>query len=231
MTTSVASPAATSDRTTIRRMPQRAVYDRAAINAILDEGLVCHLGFTLDAQPYVLPTIYARDGERILIHGSSASRMFRALRTGIPLCATITLVDGLVLARSAYHHSMNYRSVVILGTAIEICERAAKIAAMRAIVNHAIPGRWHEVRSPSEVEMRATTVLSLPADEASAKVRTGPPIDDEEDYALKVWAGVLPLSLDAHAAMADPRLPPDIDMPSYVRFYRRAALPRITPPS
>jgi uncharacterized protein len=222
--------AAASERTAVRRMPHRAVYDRAAINAILDEGLLCHLGFTADAQPYVLPVIYARDGERILIHGSSASRMLRAVRTGIPVCVTVTLLDGLVLARSAYHHSMNYRSVIILGTATEICEHDAKIDALRTIVNHIVRGRWGEVRWPSEAEIRATTILSLPAAEASAKVRTGPPVDDEEDYALKVWAGVLPLSLDVHAAITDPRLPPDIEMPSYVRFYRRAALPPVTQP-
>ncbi|MBV8361933.1 MAG: pyridoxamine 5'-phosphate oxidase family protein, partial [Deltaproteobacteria bacterium] len=163
-----------SERTTVKRMPHRAVYDRDVTNAILDEGLLCHLGFAVDSQPYVLPTIYARDGERILIHGSSASRMLRNLRSGIPACATVTLIDGLVLARSAYHHSMNYRSVVILGTATEICDRADKLAAMQTIVNHVVPGRWDDVRAPSEAEIRATMVLSLPLNEASAKVRTGP---------------------------------------------------------
>ncbi len=186
-----------SERTTIKRMPHRAVYDRAVINAILDEGLVCHLGFTVDSQPYVLPAIYARE----------------------------TLIDGLVLARSAYHHSINYRSVVILGTATEICDRTAKLAALRTIVNHVIRGRWDEVRAPSEGEIRSTVVLSLPVDEASAKVRTGPPLDDEEDYALRIWAGVLPLSLDAHGPIADPQLPADIAAPMYVRFYRRKPLP------
>ena len=182
-----------SERTTIKRMPHRAVYDRAVINAILDEGLVCHLGFTVDSQPYVLPAIYARDGERLLIHGSAVSRMLRAMQSGIAVCATVTLIDGLVLARSAYHHSINYRSVVILGTATEIGDRTAKLAALRTIVNHVIRGRWDEVRAPSEGEIRSTVVLSLPVDEASAKVRTGPPLDDEEDYALRTWAGVLPL--------------------------------------
>jgi nitroimidazol reductase NimA-like FMN-containing flavoprotein (pyridoxamine 5'-phosphate oxidase superfamily) len=206
-------------------MPHRGVYDSDVISAILDEGLVCHLGFAVDSQPYVLPTIYARDRERILIHGSTASRMLRSIRGGIPVCATVTLLDGLVLARSAYHHSMNYRSVVILGTASEICERSAKLAAMRMIVNHVLPERWDEVRAPSAAEIRATMVLSLPLTEASAKVRTGPPIDDEEDYALANWAGVLPLSLDAHAPIADPKLPAGIQTPSYVRFYRRGPLP------
>jgi len=214
-----------SERTTVKRMPHRAVYDREVINAILDEGLLCHLGFTVDSQPYVLPTIYARDGQRILVHGSSASRMLRNLRSGIPVCATVTLLDGLVLARSAYHHSMNYRSVVILGTATEICGRADKLAAMRMIVNHVMPGRWDDVRAPSEAEIRATMVLLLPLNETSAKVRTGPPLDDEEDYALTTWAGVLPLSLKAHAPEADPRLPSSIQSPSYVRFYRGGPLP------
>lgn len=214
-----------SERTTVKRMPHRAVYDRDVINTILDEGLICHLGFTVDAQPYVLPTIYARDGERVLIHGSSASRMLRNLRSGIPACATVTLIDGLVLARSAYHHSMNYRSVVILGTATEICGRADKLAAMRMIVNHVVPGRWDDVRGPSEAEIRATMVLSLPLNEASAKMRTGPPLDDQEDYALTVWAGVVPLSLEAHAPHADPQLPASIQMPSYVRYYRGRSIP------
>jgi uncharacterized protein len=215
-----------SERTTIKRMPQRAVYDRRIINAILDEGLLCHLGFTQDSQPFVLPTIYARDRERILIHGSAASRMLRNIRGGIPACATVTLLDGLVLARSAYHHSMNYRSVVILGIATEICDRADKIAAMRAIVNHVMPGRWDDVRAPSEPEIRATMVLSLPLNEASAKVRTGPPLDDEQDYALTTWAGVVPLSLEAYAPIADQLLTAGIEIPSYARSYRRGPLGR-----
>jgi len=218
-----------SERTTVKRMPHRGVYDREVINAILDEGLVCHLGFTVDSQPYVLPTIYARDAEQVLIHGSGASRMLRSVRSGIAVCATVTLIDGLVLARSAYHHSMNYRSVVILGTATEICDPAGKLAAMRMIVNHVVPGRWDAVRAPSDAEIRATMVLSLPLNEVSAKVRTGPPIDDEEDYSLTSWAGVLPLSLDAHAPIADPKLPAGIQTPSSVRFYRRGPLPAIEP--
>ena len=216
-----------SERTTVKRMPQRGVYDREAINAILDEGLVCHLGFTLDAQPFVLPTIYARDADQLLVHGSAASRMLCNIRSGIAACATVTLIDGLVLARSAYHHSMNYRSVVILGTAAEIRDRGRKLAAMRMMVNHVVPGRWDEVRPPSEAEIRATMVLSLPLNEVSAKVRTGPPIDDEEDYSLASWAGVLPLSLDAHAPVPDSQLPAGIHTPSYVRFYRRGLAPGI----
>jgi nitroimidazol reductase NimA-like FMN-containing flavoprotein (pyridoxamine 5'-phosphate oxidase superfamily) len=216
---------AASGRTTIRRMPQRAIYERATINAILDEGLVCHLGFVVDSQPYVLPAIYARQGERLLIHGAAASRMLRHVRRGLPICATVTLIDGLVLARSAYHHSINYRSVVILGAATEITERPAKLTALRTIMHHVMPGRWDEVRAPSEAELRATMVLTLPANEASAKVRTGPPLDDQEDYRLGVWAGVLPLSLDAHGPIADPRLPAGLPVPSYARFYRRGVLP------
>ena len=214
-----------SERTTVKRMPQRAIYDRAAINAILDEGLICHLGFNLDSQPYVLPTIYARDGDRLLIHGSAASRMLRAVRGGIPVCLTVTLIDGLVLARSAYHHSMNYRSVAVLGRAAEITGREAKLAAMRTIVEHVVAGRWDQVRAPSEAEIRATSVLWMAADEASAKVRVGPPLDDEDDYALGVWAGVVPLSLDAHAPIADALLPPNVAIPSYARFYRRGTIP------
>jgi nitroimidazol reductase NimA-like FMN-containing flavoprotein (pyridoxamine 5'-phosphate oxidase superfamily) len=210
-----------SERTRVKRMPQRAVYDRAAIDAILAEGLICHVGFLAEDQPCVIPTIYAPMGERLLIHGSAASRMLRAARGGIPLCVTITLLDGIVLARSAYHHSMNYRSVMIFGAAAEITARAEKLAAMRALVEHVAAGRWDDVRPPSEAELRATMVLAMPIDEASAKVRTGPPVDDEEDYAMRVWAGVLPLSLDAHAAIADPRMPPDIALPAYARFYRR----------
>ena len=211
-----------NDRIRVKRMPQRAVYDRAAIDAILAEGLICHVGFVAEGQPYVIPTIYAPMGERLLIHGSAASRMLRAARGGIPLCVTVTLLDGIVLARSAYHHSMNYRSVMVFGSAVEITAREEKLAAMRALVEHVAAGRWADVRSPSEEELRATMVLSLPIDEVSAKVRTGPPVDDEEDYAMRVWAGVLPLSLDAHAAIADPRMPADAAIPAYARFYRRA---------
>ena len=214
-----------SERTRVKRMPQRAVYDRSAIDAILAEGLICHVGFVAEEQPCVIPTIYAPMGDRLLIHGSAASRMLRAAREGIPLCVTITLLDGIVLARSAYHHSMNYRSVIIFGRAVEIAARGEKLAAMRALVEHVAAGRWGDVRPPSEDELRATMVLSLPVDEVSAKVRTGPPVDDEEDYAMRVWAGVLPLSLDAHAPIPDPRMPQDVAIPAYARFYRRAPLP------
>jgi nitroimidazol reductase NimA-like FMN-containing flavoprotein (pyridoxamine 5'-phosphate oxidase superfamily) len=213
-----------SERTTVRRLAQRGIYDRAAIDAILDEGLVCHVGFNGDGQPFVIPTLYVRAGDRILIHGAMGSRMLRALRAGAQLCVTVTIVDGLVLARSVFHHSVNYRSVVILGTATEVVERAEKLAAMRALVEHVIPRRWNDVRPPSEEELRATAILAIPLDEASAKVRTGQPIDDEADYALGVWAGVVPLSLDAHAPIPDPRLEAGIAVPGYARFYRRAPL-------
>jgi uncharacterized protein len=210
-----------SARVTVRRMPERAVYERAAIDAILDEGLICHLGFVAEGQPYVIPTIYARDGERLLIHGSAAGRTLRAIRGGIPVCVTVTLIDGLVLARSAYHHSINYRSVVILGIATEIAEHEAKLAAMRMLVEHVVPGRWNDIRNPSEQELRATTVLSIPTAEASAKARVGPPVDDEKDYALETWAGVVPLGLEAHPPVADPRLRAGIAAPAYARFCRR----------
>jgi uncharacterized protein len=211
-----------SERTRITRMPARAAYDRAIINAILDEGVICHIGFVADGQPVVLPTIYARDGDRLLLHGSAASRMLRSLRDGVPVCVTVTLQDGLVLARSAYHHSMNYRSVVIFGIASEIVGAERKIAAMESIVNHVMPGRWSEVRHPNDGELKATMVLSLPISEASAKVRTGPPLDDEEDYAINVWAGELPLRLVAQAPKADPRLPADAGLPCYLTDYIRA---------
>jgi uncharacterized protein len=213
-----------SARVRVKRLPARAKYDRATVEAILDEGLICHLGFVAEAQPYVIPTIYARDGDKLLIHGSAAGRTLREVSGQIPVCVTVTILDGLVLARSAYHHSMNYRSVVILGSATEIVERKAKLAAMRALVEHVIAGRWDDVRHPNEQELRATMVLSLPIEEVSAKVRVGPPVDDEEDYSRETWAGVVPLSLDAHAATADPRLRPGTPLPTYARYYRRALM-------
>src|SRR5437867_137445 len=196
-----------TSRTTLKRLPQRGNFDREQINAILDEGFICHVGFVVDGQPFVIPTGYARVGERLIVHGSQASRMLRSLAQGIDVCVTVTLIDGLVLARSAFHHSMNYRSVVIFGKATLIEERAAKLAALFALSEHMIPGRWNDVREPTEAELQQTTVLSLPIDEASAKIRTGPPLDDEEDYAMNVWAGVLPLNLTIGEPIADPRLP------------------------
>jgi len=200
-----------SERTTLKRLPKRGVYDRQLVYAILDEGFICHVGFVADGKPVVIPTGYARVADGLYIHGSQASRMLRFLKTGIDVCVTVTLIDGLVLARSAFHHSMNYRSVVVFGKATAIEEPDAKLAALRALSEHMIPGRWDEVRQPTDQELKATTVLSLPLEEVSAKVRAGPPFDDEEDYALDVWAGVLPLKLVAEEPVKDPRLKTGIE--------------------
>jgi len=213
---------APTPRSKVRRRPARAAYDRATIDAILDEGLVCHVGFSVDAQPFVIPTIYARAGDSLLLHGSAASRMLRHLREGIEVCVTVTLIDGLVFARSAFHHSMNYRSVVIFGRARTIEETPEKVAALRSIVEYAFPGRYDQVRAPDRKELRQTAVLALPIDEASAKVRSGPPVDEEEDYALDVWAGVLPLELAPRTPVPDGRLSPGIELPELVSSYRRA---------
>jgi uncharacterized protein len=212
---------AQTQRTILKRLPKRGSHERDTINRILDEGFICHVGFAVDGQPFVIPTGYARADDKLLIHGSQASRMLRALKTGIDACVTVTLIDGLVLARSAFHHSMNYRSVVMFGRATLIEEREAKLAALFALSEHMVPGRWDEVRGPNESELQQTTVLSMPIDEASAKIRTGPPLDDEEDYALKVWAGVLPLTMASAEPIADPRLPSDINVPNYVAAYER----------
>jgi uncharacterized protein len=215
------SSVAPSERTTVRRLPKRAVYDRAAIHAILDEGLVCHVGFVAGGQPFVIPTTYGRVEDRLYVHGSAASRMIREVAGGIPVCVTVTLLDGLVLARSAFHHSMNYRSVVVLGQAREVVEPAEKAAALTAIVDHVVAGRSAESRGPNESELRATRVLCLSLDEASAKVRTGPPLDDEEDYALPHWAGVIPLRLVPQPPVPEPRLHPRIPVPAGAAAYRR----------
>jgi nitroimidazol reductase NimA-like FMN-containing flavoprotein (pyridoxamine 5'-phosphate oxidase superfamily) len=210
-----------TERTQVKRLPKRGVYDRAAIHKILDEAFLCHVGFVVDGQPYVIPTGYARVGDTLYIHGSAASRMLRTLSGGVAVSVTMTLLDGLVLARSAFHHSMNYRSVVVFGTATPVEDDAGKLQALRAFTEHVTPGRWAEVRGPSEQELKATLVLALPLSEASAKVRTGPPIDDEEDYRLPVWAGVLPLQLTPRAPIADPRLPAGIAVPDYLTNYKR----------
>jgi nitroimidazol reductase NimA-like FMN-containing flavoprotein (pyridoxamine 5'-phosphate oxidase superfamily) len=197
-------------RTQVKRLPKRGVYDQAQVHAILDEGFICHVGFVADGQPYVIPTGFARSGGRLYIHGSAASRMLRALGQGAPLCVTVTLVDGLVLARSAFHHSMNYRSVVVLGQARVVDDPEEKTAALARFTDHIVPGRWDEVRQPTEQELKSTTVLALDLDEVSAKIRTGGPIDDEEDYALPVWAGVVPLRIEAGDPVPDTRLPEGI---------------------
>jgi nitroimidazol reductase NimA-like FMN-containing flavoprotein (pyridoxamine 5'-phosphate oxidase superfamily) len=210
-------------RTTLKRLPQRGSYDRELIDSILDEGFICHVGFVLDGKPFVIPTGYARVGDSLIIHGSQASRMLRTLGQGIDVCVTVTLIDGLVLARSAFHHSMNYRSLVVFGRATLVADPVEKIAALRALSDHMIPGRWNDVRQPNERELQHTTVLSLPLTEASAKVRTGPPLDDEEDYDLPIWAGVIPLQMVANAPVSDSRLKDNVEPPAYARNYQRGA--------
>jgi nitroimidazol reductase NimA-like FMN-containing flavoprotein (pyridoxamine 5'-phosphate oxidase superfamily) len=205
-----------TDRTTVKRLPKRGVYERELVYQILDETFICHVGFAVNGQPFVIPTGFGRVDDRLYIHGSQISRMLRTLAGGLDVCVTVTLLDGLVLARSAFHHSMNYRSVVVFGRASMVDDREAKLAALRAFSEQVIPGRWEEVRQPTDQELKATAVLSLPLEEASAKVRTGPPIDDEEDYDLPVWAGVLPLSLLPGGPVPDPRLPKEIAVSSSV---------------
>ena len=210
-----------TDRTKVKRLPVRGAYDRETIYPILDEGFICHVGFAVDGQPFVIPTGYARIGDELYIHGSSASRMLRNLSQGVDVCVTVTLVDGLVLARSAFHHSINYRSVVILGKAKLIEDPDEKAIALEAFTEHVIPGRWPEIRWPNELEMKATSVLKLPIEEASAKVRTGGPKDDDEDYEMNIWAGVLPLGLKVGIPIADEVLPSGIDVPEHVSRYSR----------
>jgi nitroimidazol reductase NimA-like FMN-containing flavoprotein (pyridoxamine 5'-phosphate oxidase superfamily) len=205
-------------RTEVRRLAKRGVYDKPQIHAILDEGYLCHVGFVVEGQPYVIPTGYVRSGDRIYIHGSAASRMLRTLDQGVDVCLTVTLVDGFVLARSAFHHSMNYRSVVVLGKAWLVTDPDEKRNALRSFTNHILPGRWEEVRQPTEQELKATSVLSLTLDEVSAKVRTGPPIDDEEDYAFPVWAGVVPIRTQVGQPVPDARVLPDIPVIDIQRF-------------
>jgi uncharacterized protein len=210
-----------TERTTLHRRPNRASYDRVVVEAILDEAFLCHVGFAVDGQPYVIPTIHARVGDCVYIHGSAASRMLRSVREGIPVCVTVTILDGLVLARSAFKHSVNYRSVMILGTATEVLDRTEKNDALKAIVEHVVPKRWDDVRWPNEQELKATSVLRLPLEEVSAKIRTGPPLDDEEDYQVPCWAGELPLRLVPRNPIADPKLNPATPLPQYVHEYRR----------
>ncbi|HEY0761217.1 MAG TPA: pyridoxamine 5'-phosphate oxidase family protein [Pyrinomonadaceae bacterium] len=210
-----------TERTKLKRLPKRGHFDRETVYGILDEGFICHVGFAPQGQPFVIPTGYARAGDTLYIHGSQASRMLRTLADGVDACVTVTIIDGLVLARSAFHHSMNYRSVVIFGRATLVEDREEKNTALLALSEQIIRGRWADVREPTELELRATTVLRLPLVEASAKVRTGPPIDDEEDYAMSVWAGVVPLKLVAGEPINDPRLPDGIEVPDYALNYSR----------
>ena len=208
-----------TERTRLRRLPRRGSFDRDTINAIIDQALFCHIGFVHQGSPFVIPTLHVRIGDRIYVHGSAASRMLRAAAEGIPLCATITHIDGLVLARSAFHHSVNYRSAVIVGTGHEVADQREKNRVLEALVEHIVPGRWREVRPPAPKELAATSVIGMPITEASAKIRSGNAIDDEEDYALPVWAGVIPLRTVAEAAIADERVPGSVAMPRYVAEY------------
>jgi uncharacterized protein len=200
------NPNGPTKRTQVIRLPKRGDYSQETIYGILDAGFLCHVGFVVDGQPFVIPTGYGRSGDTLYVHGSSASRMLRTLAQGVEVCVNVTLLDGLVLARSAFHHSMNYRSVVVFGTATLVESDEEKTEALRAISEQIVPGRWNDVRWPTEQELKATKVLALPIDEGSAKVRTGPPLDDEEDYAMNVWAGVLPLKVRAEGPVPDPRL-------------------------
>ena len=208
-------------RTTLHRRPYRGSYDRKTVHAILDEALICHVGFVSDDQPYVLPTTHARIDDNLYIHGAVGGRMLKVTRGGIPLCITVTLIDGLVLARCGFNHSMNFRSVVILGVATEVTDVQMKRRAFDALVEHVVPGRSADIRVATDQELRATSVLCVPITEASAKIRTGPPLDDEEDLKLPCWAGVVPVSLQAAAPVADPRLQPGIRAPAAVVNYRR----------
>ncbi len=214
-------PYTPSERTRLVREPDRAVYDRAAAYRILDEGFICHVGFVMDGQPFVIPTGYGRDGDNFYFHGSAASRMLRRLDEGVAVCVTVTLLDGLVLARSIFNHSMNYRSVVILGTAVAVNQPKEKLEALRLLSEHIVPGRWVESRQPNEKELKATLVMRLPIEEFSAKIRQGPPLDDEADYTFPTWAGVIPLEIVAGKPIPDPKLDPALDVPIYASQYSR----------
>lgn len=213
---------APTSRTKVRRLAKRGSYDKAVVHSILDEGLLCHVGFSVEDQPYVIPTLYARAGERLYLHGSAVSRMLKTLAEGVDVCVTVTLVDAYVLARSAFHHSMNYRSVVVLGRAQLVTDDAERMDALRILTNHIIPNRWEEVREPNELEMRQTAVLRLPLEEVSAKIRSGEPKDDEEDYALPVWGGIVPVSTQVGQPVGDGRVRPDAPAPDLSRFVRKA---------
>jgi len=210
-----------TDRSTLRRLPVRGSNDLDAVYAVLDAASMAHVGFVVDGQPFVIPTLYGRCGDKLFLHGSAPSRMMRTLEAGVPVCLTVALVDGLVLARSAFHHSINYRSAVVFGTARKIDDPAQKNEALRIISEHLIAGRWEQVRAPDSQELKATAVLELTIEEASAKARSGPPIDDEADYALPVWAGVLPLALQPGEPVPDPRLPMGTLVPENIAHYKR----------
>ncbi|MEA2238542.1 MAG: uncharacterized protein QOC81_3266 [Thermoanaerobaculia bacterium] len=215
------TPSLQSPRTTVKRLAKRAGYDRDTINAIIDEALICHVGFVVDGAPVVIPTIHTRVDETLYFHGSAASRMLRSLREGIDACVTITILDGLVMARSAFHHSMNYRSVVVMGKGREVVDREEKLQVLDALVEHVCAGRTRDVRAPNEAELKQTLVIALPLAEASAKIRVGPAVDDEDDYALPVWAGIIPLTLTPSAPLDDERLAPGVSAPQYATNYLR----------
>ena len=217
----MSEPYTSTARTRVTREPHRGIYDRAIAYQILDEGFICHVGFVIDNQPFVIPTGYGRAGDNLYIHGSAASRMLRNLDQGVPVCVTVTLLDGLVLARSIFNQSMNYRSVVVLGTAVAVEDPKEKLEALRALSDHILPGRWADVRQPNDKELKATLVMRLPITEFSAKVRQGPPIDDEEDYSFPTWAGVVPLKMQTGAPINDPRLDPACEVPLYAKNYSR----------
>jgi uncharacterized protein len=210
-------------RTRVVREAHRGVYDRETAYRILDEGFLCHIGFVADGQPFVIPTSYGRSGDNLYVHGSAASRMLRQMKEGLAVCLTVTLLDGLVLARSVFNHSMNYRSVVVLGKATLVDDPEEKLEALRVLSEHIIPGRWSDARQPNERELKQTSVLKLPIQEFSAKVRTGPAIDDEEDYSFPTWAGVLPLSMNTGEPVNDERLDANQPVPEYVRRYSRSS--------
>jgi nitroimidazol reductase NimA-like FMN-containing flavoprotein (pyridoxamine 5'-phosphate oxidase superfamily) len=213
-------------RTKVRRLSKRAVYDKAQVHAILDEGFLCHVGFVQEGQPFVIPTLYARSGETLYMHGSGASRMLKTLAQGVDVCITVTLVDAFVLARSAFHHSMNYRSVTALGRARLVSDEAEKMAALQIITDHVVPQRWDEVRGPNELEMRQTIVLALPLEEVAAKVRNGPPADDDEDYALPIWAGIVPVRTQLGEPVGDGRVLPGVPTVQVSRFALRTGKER-----
>lgn len=208
-----------SERTRVSRLPERGAYDREAVHAILDDGFVCHIGFAIEGQPYVIPTMYARAGDALYIHGSAASRMLRHLSSGAAICVTVTHADGLVLARSVFNHSMNYRSVVALGKATLVADPGEKLEAMRLFTERILPGRWAEARQPNAQEMKATSILRVEIAEASAKVRDGGPHDDEADMALPVWAGVIPMRMQFGAPERDATCKPEIPLPEYLAKY------------
>ena len=208
-----------SDRTRVKRLPERGKYDKKTVHSILDEGLVCHVGIAVGDQPFVIPMTYARSGDKLIMHGSAGSRLLTALQKGADVCVAVTHLDALVLARSAFHHSMNYRSVVIFGKANVIQDEDQMASVFKEFFEHVLPGRWKDVRKPNARELAQTALIEIPLDEASAKIRTGPPSDDEADYELPVWAGLLPFALTTQPAVDDPRLQAGIEQPDYLEYH------------